>query len=133
MAKYTPVVTMDGSPLVIQQNATRMAALQGEPASITDCTALLGAGGLRVSAEVAIGPGDMPISNEGVGPTYFNRKIDVAAKSPIDVEANGTPDHVVLYSATTIYEVTIITSPPPVTTVAKLAFPTWQDIWDQPT
>lgn len=78
-------------------------------------------------------PGDMPISDEGAGPTHFNRKIDVAAKSPIDVEANGTPDHVALYSATQIYEVTTITSPPPVTTVAKLAFPTWQDIYDQPT
>lgn len=133
MGKYTPQVTMDGSPLVINQNATRMAALQGEPASISDCISLLGAGGMRVSAEVAMGPADLPISDEGAGPTHFNRKIDVAAKSPIDVEANGTPDHVVLYSATTIYEVTIITSPPPVTTVAKLAFPSWQDIWDQPT
>ncbi len=132
MGKYTPPVTLDGALTTIQQNATRMAALQGEPASITDCTSLLGAGGMRVSAEVAMGPADMPISNEGAGPTHFNRKIDVAAKSPIDVEADGTPDHVVLYSATTIYEVTVITSPPPVTTVAKLAFPTWQDIFDQP-
>ena len=132
MGKYTPPVTLDGALTTIQQNATRMAALQGEPASITDCTSLLGAGGMRVSAEVAMGPADMPISNEGAGPTHFNRKIDVAAKSPIDVEADGTPDHVVLYSATTIYEVTVITSPPPVTTVAKLAFPTWQDIFEQP-
>ena len=136
MGKYTPTgpgTTLDAPLELIRDNATRMAALQGEPTSITDCTQLLGSGGLRISAEIAMAPGDMPISNEGAGPTHFNRKIDVAAKSPIDVEADGTPDHVVLYSATTIYEVTTITSPPPVTTVAKLAFPTWQDIFDQPT
>ena len=133
MGKYTPPATLDGGLNVTNQGATRMAALQGEPASINDCLNLVGAGGLRISAEVAMGPADMPISNEGAGPTHFNRKIDVAAKSPIDVEADGTPDHVVLYSATTIYEVTTITSPPPVTTVAKLAFPTWQIIFDQPT
>lgn len=132
MGKYSPNATLDALLTYVQQGTTRMAALEGEPASITDCTNAKGAGGLRISAEVAMTPSDMPISNEGTGPTHFNRKIDVAAKSPVDVVAAGTPDHVVLYDATTIYEVTTITNPPTVDTNAKLAFPTWQDIVDQP-
>ena len=133
MGKYSPNATLDALLSYVQQGATRMACCQGEPASITDLTNALGAGGLRISAEIAMSPADMPITNEGAGPTHFNRKIDVAAKSPIDVVAAGTPDHVALYDASIIYEVTTITSPPTVDTNAKLAFPTWQDIVNQPT
>lgn len=132
MAKYTPEAILDQMLQVIQQNAVRMCATEGEPNVIGDVLNPVGSGGLRISAEITMGPADMPISNEGAGPR-FNRKIDVAPKSPIDVVASGTPDHVVLYSATTIYEVTTITSPPTVDTNAKLAFPTWQDILEQPT
>ena len=132
MAKYTPVVVLDQMLQVIQQNAVRMCCTEGEPTVIGDVLNPKLGGGLRISQEITMGPADMPISNEGAGPTYFNRKIDVAAKSPIDVVADGTPDHVVLYSATQIYEVTTITSPPTVDTNAKLSFPTWQDILEQP-
>ena len=133
MAKYTPAVVLDGALNVINGNAIRMAALEGEPTSITDCTSLKGAGGNRISDEIVMAPADLPLANEGAGPTHFNRKIDVAAKGPIGVGADGTPDHVVLYSATTIYEVTTVTTPPTVTTSSTLSFPTWATIFNQPT
>ena len=133
MAKYTPNIVLEQMLQVINQNAVRMCCTEGEPATITDVLNPKLGGGIRISQEITMGPADMEISNEGAGPTHFNQKIDVAAKSPIDVVADGTPDHVVLYSATQIYEVTTITSPPTVDTNANLSFPTWQDISQQPT
>lgn len=131
MAKKCDTSVLDGALNVINTNVVRMCATQGEPSSITDVTSFLGAGGLRISDEIIMAPADLPLANEGAGPN-FNRKIDVAAKGPINVGAAGTPDHVVLYSLTTIYEVTTITTPPTVTTSSTLSFPTWQIIFNQP-
>lgn len=132
MGKKSAQAVLDGALNVINQNVIRMCATEGEPSTLADCTNLKGAGGLRISDEIVMAPADLPLANEGAGPN-FNRKIDVAAKGPIGVGADGTPDHVALYSATVLYEVTTVTTPPTVTTSSTLSFPTWQDIFNQPT
>ena len=129
MAKKTVQAVLDGALNVINGNVVRMCATQGEPSTLADVTNLLGSGGLRISDEIVMAPTDLPLATEGVA----NRKIDVAAKGPIGVGADGTPDHVALYDLSGLYEVTTITNPPAVTTSSTLSFPTWQIIFNQPT
>lgn len=124
MAKWASPEYLDGSLLVIQGNATRMAATEGQPLVLTEVTNPKGvADGKRITDEITMAGGDFPISNG----TPDGRQIDVAAKSdvPVATGVTGTPDHTALYSPTVLYYATTNASPPTVDDTFTLSFATW--------
>lgn len=84
MAKWVANEVLDAALGVIA-GATRMVALNGQPASF----AAANAGKL---AEAAMAPGDFVLANGDVS----GRKVSVAAKANVAVGAAGTADHIAL-------------------------------------
>lgn len=87
MGKFASSDVLDGS-LAIVSAATRMVALNGEPATY----AAADAGRL---AEAALVGGDFTLAAGDVS----GRKVSIAAKSGLAVIAAGTADHVALLDA----------------------------------
>lgn len=99
MAKFANTDVLDGS-LNIVRTATRMVALNGQPASY----AAADTGRL---AEAPLANGDFTIAAGDMS----GRKISIAAKSSLAVIAAGTADHVALLDATTSRLLYVTTCP----------------------
>jgi len=99
MAKFASNAVLDGS-LNIVGAATRMVALNGQPASY----AAADSGRL---AEAALTSGDFALAAGDVS----GRKVSIAAKSGLAVIAAGTADHVALLDAATSRLLYVTTCP----------------------
>jgi hypothetical protein len=84
MPKFASNDVLDGS-LVVASAATRMVAVNGQPASFAAAVAGSLTEATLTSGDFAIGPGDIS-----------GRKVTVAAKSGLAVTAAGTADHIAL-------------------------------------
>ncbi|KAB7648179.1 hypothetical protein [Polymorphobacter fuscus] len=94
MSKFASNDVLDGS-LIVASGATRMVALNGQPASF----AAAEAGRL---AEAALTVADFSFAAGDVS----GRKVTVAAKAGLPVVAAGTADHIALLDATRLLYVT---------------------------
>ncbi|QMW23381.1 hypothetical protein [Sandaracinobacteroides saxicola] len=94
MGKWVADVVLDGA-LNIVAGATRMVAVNGQPASF----AAANAGKL---AEAVMAPADFTLAAGDVS----GRKVTVAAKNGLAVLSNGSADHVALLDATRLLYVT---------------------------
>jgi hypothetical protein len=98
MAKKADDTVLDGMLNVID-NATRMVVTSAEPANFAGIAAV-------ALADVVMAGGDFTDAN---GDTN-GRKVTVAAKSAVNVDASGTATHVCLDDGTTLLYVTTCTS-----------------------
>ncbi len=94
MGKYVNPAVLDGA-LNIIKSATKMVALNGQPADF----AAANAGKL---AEVTLATGDFTLAAGDVS----GRKITVAAKSGLTVAVPGTADHIALLDGSSLLYVT---------------------------
>ena len=86
MAKSVHDDVLDGALTVIRNGCDKMTACSAEPASFADGNATL------ALADAAMVPADFTVAN---GDTS-GRKLTVAAKSGVPVDAGGTANHVAL-------------------------------------
>jgi hypothetical protein len=84
MPKFASNDVLDGS-LVVASAATRLVAVNGQPASFAAAVAGTLTEATLSGGDFAIGPGDIS-----------GRKVTVAAKSGLAVTAAGTADHIAL-------------------------------------
>jgi hypothetical protein len=98
MAKKVDDTVLDGA-LNIIDNATRMVVTSAEPANFAGIAAV-------ALADVVMAGGDFTDAN---GDTS-GRKVTVAAKSGVTVDASGTATHVCLDDGSTLLYVTTCTS-----------------------
>lgn len=103
---------LDGLLNVID-NSTRMVACSGHPANFAGIAAV-------ALADVVMAGGDFTDAN---GDTN-GRKVTVAAKSTVPVDASGTATHVILDDGTTLLYVTTCTSQA-LTAGNTVNFPAW--------
>ena len=86
MARKTADVVLDAPLDYIANNATKMIACAGEPASYTAAT------GSANLAEVSVSSADFTKSDGDIS----GRKATVASKAGVSVTADGTADHVAI-------------------------------------
>lgn len=99
MPKAVSNDVLDGS-LNVVRTATRMVALNGEPASFAAADAGKLAEATLATGDFAIGAGDIS-----------GRKVSIAAKSGLTVLANGTANHVALLDSGTSRLLYVTTCP----------------------
>ena len=117
MAKYVNPVVIDAALNYIKNNATVMSLQPSEPATRSAAVS-------ANLADVVMASGDFTLAN---GDTS-GRKVTVAAKSGVIVDASGTGTHVALYSATELLVVTTCTSQAVVANGSNTVnFPAWKD------
>ena len=85
MAKNAPTIVLD-APLDLIATATSMIICSAQPTTFTEATATF------ALADVTVAPGDF---TKAAGDTS-GRKVTVAAKSAILIDASGTANHVAL-------------------------------------
>jgi hypothetical protein len=90
MAKSVHDDVLDGMLNIIKNNCTRMVICSQEPTTYTEANATY------ALADVTMASGDFTIAN---GDTS-GRKVTVAAKSSVPVDASGTGNHVALLDVT---------------------------------
>lgn len=98
MSKYVNPAVLDGA-LNIVRGATRMVALNGQPADYAAADAGKLAEAALAAGDFALDAGDLP-----------GRKLTIAAKSGLTVAAPGTADHIALLDGASLLYVT--TCPP---------------------
>lgn len=115
MAKQVDDTVLDGA-LNIIDNATRMCAVSGAsaPANFAGIAAVL-------LADVVMAGGDFTDAN---GDTS-GRKVTVAAKSGVTIDASGTATHITLDDGSTLLYVTTCTSQA-LTSGGTVDFPAWK-------
>jgi hypothetical protein len=113
MAKSVPAAIMDA--LLDAIAASTLQTVVSDATTPTDLTGAL--------ADVAMAPADFTkaVGDAGAG----SRKLTMAAKSGVLVDASGTPNHVVLSTAGTINLVTTA-SGPDLTVGSSVDMPTWK-------
>lgn len=114
MAKSVDDSVLDGALNIIKNNANLMIACSAQPTNRTEAVTTY------ALADVAMASGDFTIAN---GDTS-GRKVTVAAKSGVAVDATGTATHIALVSATTLLYVTTCTSQA-LTAGNTVNFPAW--------
>ncbi len=87
MAKKVHDDVLDGALLLVKNNCDRLTVCAGEPASYAEASA-----GAKYLAGTAMTTGDFTIGDGAIS----GRRAQVAAKSGITVEQNGTVDHIAL-------------------------------------
>lgn len=90
MAKAAHDDVMDGALNVIKNNVTRMVACSTQPTTYAEANATY------ALADVTMASGDFTLANGDVS----GRKVTVAAKSSILIDASGTAQHVALLDVT---------------------------------
>ncbi len=99
MAKSSNSDVLDGLGDVIQANCNLMTACSAEPTTRTEAVTTY------ALADVAMASGDFTNAADGGG-----RKLTVAAKSAVPIDATGTATHIALVDATRLLYVTTCTS-----------------------
>lgn len=99
MAKSSNLDVLDGLGDVIQGNCNLMVACSAEPTTRTEAVTTY------ALADVAMASGDFTNATDGTG-----RKLTVAAKAGVTIDATGTATHVALVDATRLLYVTTCTS-----------------------
>lgn len=112
MAKFAPNATLDAYLTKIKE-ATTMALLSGQPSVHADIAGL-------ALADVAVAAGDFTNADGDVD----GRKVTIAQKSGVAIDATGTANHVALYNATDLIIVTTCTSTA-LTMGNTVTFPAW--------
>lgn len=112
MAKWANDLMMDAA-LDYVAGATVMLACSSQPA---DRAAALAA----ALADVAMAGGDFTKANGDID----GRKVTVAQKSGVTIDANGTANHIALIDGTTLRYVTTCT-PQALNTGGTVTFPAW--------
>ena len=90
MAKTTADRVLDGALNIVKNNDTRMIACSAQPTNYTEATATY------KLANVTMASGDFTAAN---GDTS-GRKLTVAAKTGVLIDANGTATHIALVDVT---------------------------------
>lgn len=86
MAKFLSDTVLDGTLLVVKNNATRMVACSAQPMNYTEANATY------ALADVTMADTDFTIADGDVN----GRKVTVGAKSGVDIDASGDATHVAL-------------------------------------
>lgn len=120
MAKSVHDTVLDGA-LNIIDNATRMVVCSAEPANFAGIAAV-------ALADVVMAGGDFTDANGDIS----GRKVTVAAKSAVPVDASGTATHVSLDDGTTLLYVTTCTSQA-LTSGNTVNIPAWDIEFADPT
>ena len=89
MAKSASNTMLDGSLLVLKNNVTRMVACSAEPTDYTEANATY------ALADVTMADTDFTIADGDVS----GRKVTVAAKNSVTIDASGDATHVALLNA----------------------------------
>lgn len=92
MTKKAHDDVMDGALSVVRNNCTLMTACAGEPLTFAEANV----GGGKFLADVAMASGDFTLSNGDVS----GRKLTVAQKTGVTIDASGTVDHIALLDVT---------------------------------
>ena len=122
MSKFCSNAVFD-TALTKIATATRMVALNGQPATYTAADA----GRL---AEAAVGAADFTIANGDVS----GRKVTIAAKTGLSVIAAGTVDHIALLDPTTSTLLYVTTCPAQaIVAGGTVSLASWQVEINQPT
>jgi hypothetical protein len=116
MAKSVHDTVLDAAFAIID-NATVMTVCSAEP---TTRALAITAGNLML-ADVVMAPGDFVVANG----TTSGRKVTVAAKSAVPVDANGTGNHIALCDASNLLYVTTCTAQV-LATGNTVNFPAWE-------
>lgn len=90
MAKFASNDMLDGSLLVLKNNVTRMVACSAQPTTYTEANATY------ALADVTMSGTDFTIADGDVD----GRKVTVAAKSGVEIDASGDATHVALLDVT---------------------------------
>jgi hypothetical protein len=90
MAKFVHDDVLDAALSYIRNNCTRMVACSAQPTNFTEANATL------ALADVTMAPADFTIGNGSVS----GRKVTVAAKTGVTVDASGTINHLALLDVT---------------------------------
>lgn len=91
MAKAVDNSVLDGALNIIKTGATRMVLCSAQPANYAGIAAV-------ALADVVMASGDFTIADG----TTSGRKVTVAAKAAVPVDASGTGNHIVLDNGTTL-------------------------------
>lgn len=122
MAKYVDDSVLDGALNIYKNNCNLMTVCSQQPTNRTEAVTTY------ALADVAMAPSDFTIANGDVS----GRKVTVAAKSGVPVDASGTATHLALCSDTTLLLVTTITSQV-LTAGNTVNIPAWDDEIADPT
>ena len=114
MAKSVHDEVLDGALNVIKSNATTMIACSAQPTTLTEATTTY------ALADVPMATGDFTLANGDAS----GRKLTVAAKSNVTVDASGSYNHVALVDGTRLLYVTTGTSQA-LTAGNTVSFPAW--------
>lgn len=117
MAKTVHDDVLDGALNVVKNNCTRMVACSAQPTTFAEANATF------ALADVTMASGDFTAAN---GDTS-GRKLTVAAKSAVPVDASGTVTHVALLDVTNsklLYVTT--TTPQGVSSGGTVDFGSWK-------
>jgi len=122
MAKSVHNDFLDGALNILKNNANIMTACSAEPTTRTEAITTY------ALADVAMAPGDFTVAD---GDTN-GRKVTVAAKSAVPVDASGTATHIALCDGTRLLMVTTCTSQV-LTSGNTVNFPAFDDEIADPT
>ena len=100
MPKFASNDVLDGS-LIVASGATRLVALNGQPANFAAATSGILAEAVLTGADFSLAAGDIS-----------GRKVTVAGKTGLPVIAAGTADHIALIDATRLLYVTTCPAQP---------------------
>lgn len=118
MGKATPDAVLDAMPNVIKA-ANAMVACSAEPTTYAQANASL------ALADVTMAPGDFANANGDVS----GRKLTIAAKSGVLIDATGTATHIALINRTTselLYVTTCTSQALTANGSNTVSFPAWK-------
>lgn len=92
MGKSVHNDVLDGALNIIKNNCTRMVACTTEPTTFAEADT----GGAKNLADVTVASGDFTVADGSTS----GRKVTVAAKSGVTIDASGTAQHVALLDVT---------------------------------
>ena len=118
MGKSVHDDVLDAALNYIKNNCTRQTACSAEPTDYTEGNATY------KLADVTMSSGDFTV---GDGDTD-GRKVNVGAKSDVDIDADGTATHMALLDVTNTKLLLVTTcTPQDLTSGGVVDFPTWDD------
>lgn len=116
MAKWIHDDVLDQSLNYVKNNCTRMTACSQQPADYTEANATY------KLADVTMASGDFTVGDGDAS----GRKVNVAAKAAVDIDADGTANHVALLDVSNTKLLAVTTCQAnQLTSGGTVDFPTW--------
>lgn len=121
MAKSSHDDVLDALGNYLKTNGNKMTVCEGEPTTYEHANSTKGVGAGKALADVAMAGGDYTLANHTSG-----RKVTMAEKADVLIDASGTADHVAIVDTVTEKLLYVTTCTEQVLTAGNtVTFPEW--------